>query len=517
MKEKWNTLPKYFKIVTGILFFGLIIGGVFSYLAWRQEQIIYRFNPKSAYVYTFHQDYYSIEYRSPPAKSVTLFSDGFDPACVTGCRKQMEKREVESSLIMSPVSGRRGEKRQESRFLYLESENRVVINLDMGKGESIEEKYPYVDRLILETKGEATQDSVKIAVRGYEFGDRKEIHGETVTKSEYFTFAETFGDSFVFDLDNPIFASQVVIEPNQGSEGAVGLRNLGVYLERLDYRSTIANLEPLIREPSEGFTDPGEVKEGLSDALSLDPYSPRTHFLLSRINFELENFVLAREEIDLALEKKDRYEEFLTDSVGIKDLFAQKARVAEGLGNWNLAIDYMNRTVPEVDHRFLSRIYLKKYKESERITDLKSSYYHATLSFKEIPRTCLDVLEKYKEVQSWSSFGLRYFEEELTETEKGNYRLSEGEIVSPYAVNLSRGLLGLWSKNEVSSSRIMEWIEQADDSVSSTEEEALIKAVKARIYESVGEKANAEKMRSEAKGFFDNYSGLYNEWLEFVG
>lgn len=517
MKEKWNALPKYFKVVSGILVFALIIGGFLSYLAWREKPIVYRFNPRSSYVYTFHQDFYSIDYRNPPEKSVTVFSDGFNPTCVIGCRKEMEKQEVESSLIMSPVSGNEEEKKREPRFLYLEPGNRIFINFDMGKGRSIEEKYPFVDRLILETKGEVSHDSVKIAVRGYEFGDRKEGYEETVTKSEHFTFAEPFGDSFVFDLDNPIFAAQIIIEPGQESDGVVGFRNLGVYLERLDYRSIIANLEPLVREPNEGSTDPGEVKEKLSEALSLDPYSPRTHFLLSRINYELGNFVQARAEIDLALEKKDKYEEFLTDSVGVEDLFAHKAKIAEGLENWNVAIDYMNRTVPEVNHRFLSRIYLKKYEESEKIVDLKSSFYHATLSFKEIPRTCLEVLEKYKVVEGWSRFGLRYFEEEITETEKGRYRLSEGEIVSPYVVNLSRGLLGLWSKNEVSSSRIMEWLDQADDSVSSTEESALIKAVKARIYESIGEEENAEKMRSEAEGFFDNYSGLYTKWSEFVG
>ncbi|MBS3736923.1 MAG: hypothetical protein V5A87_07095 [Candidatus Bipolaricaulota bacterium] len=71
-------LTKVFKTVTGILVFGLILGGFFSYLAWREEPIIYRFNPESAYVYTFHQYYYSIGEEANAEKMRTEAKQFFD-------------------------------------------------------------------------------------------------------------------------------------------------------------------------------------------------------------------------------------------------------------------------------------------------------------------------------------------------------------------------------------------------------------------------------------------------------
>lgn len=519
----WNEIRSgmtdYFKIAAGILIFALIVGGILSYLTWRKDPFVFRFNPESDYVYSFQQDYLSVNYHDPPDKSVTIFSDGFNPICIRGCKRPMSEAEVKSNLILPDLSGSEEEEQRDRRFLYLEPGNLVNINFDMEKGGTVEEKYPYVDSVILETEGGTPHESIKVVARGYKFGDRKKVPEKAKKMDKRFTFEQPFGDSSVFELPEPVFASQVIIEPDQESDQTSGIRGLGIYLERSDYRSIIANLEEAVLEGAKENkpTDLEEVRDRLEVVFPLDPYSPQTHYLLSRVDYELENYTRAREEVNSAIEKKERYEEFLTGAVNMNDLFALKARVAEGLENWEEAIDYMKRTVPEVDHQFLSRIYLRKYERSEEPGDLKSSFYHSTLSLKEVPRTCLEVLAKYKEDQAWLDYGLRYFGEELPQTDEGSYLLSGGEVVSPYVINLSRGLLGLWSRGDISTSLVLEWLEEAGELAPSEEKVSLVSAVKSKVYESIDEKSAADRLKDEAASFFGRYHGLYDDWANFLG
>jgi tetratricopeptide (TPR) repeat protein len=520
LKIIWSGLGYYVKTALGILLIAALIGGVATYFAWRNDPIVYRFNPESAYVYTFHGGYFTVNYSNPPAKSVSLFTDGFNPGCLFGCKRPFSAGQVKSELILSPISDREEDKRKESRFVYLRSNNQIKVSFDMNKGPEVKDKYPYVNRVILETKSEKPGEELTIAVRGYEFSGVGEDPSEPVETLKYFSFTRTFGDSSVFELKKPVFATEVLIRPERKDDGFAGIRGLGIYLARSEYRSRIAGLKEALpglrNEEGSDVEELGRIKKGLQNSFGLDPYSPETNYLLSRADYQLENFKVARKEINHSIQKAERYEGFLRREVRMTDLYAQKARVARGLEDWDAAINYMKRATPEVDHEFLSGVYLSKYEASGVTDDLTRSFYQATLAFKETPRLSLEVLKKYRKNRHWLAQGLRYFDSEVTGTEAGSYRLYGGESVSPYAVNLALGLLELWSSGEGNYGRALTWLEKAEKSSESREKNALVAALKSRVYGLTGENAKAKKLKREALNFFGNYAGLYASWEEFL-
>ena len=185
-KNIWSGLDYYVKTVLGILLIATLIGGVATYFAWRNDPIVYKFNPKSAYVYTFHDGYFAVNYSNPPAKSVSIFTDGFNPGCLFGCKRPFSAGRVESELILSPISDGEENERKESRFVYLRSNNQIKVSFDMNKGPAVKDKYPYVNRVILEMKSGKPGGELTIAVRGYEYSEGSGSPSGQVAKTQKF-------------------------------------------------------------------------------------------------------------------------------------------------------------------------------------------------------------------------------------------------------------------------------------------------------------------------------------------
>ena len=509
----------FVKTILGILIIALVISGIAIYFARQNKPVIYRFNPKNAYVYTFHNQLYSLSYEVTPLKSVTLLSDGFHPLCLLGCRRAMEGEEVESALIRQRVKNGKDNSDSGGRFVYLRPGSGVSINFDLGIGRNIKQKYPYANKLIVEFDGDSFEKELSIVAEAYSFEDRQKNIQRTDTFEREFNRTGTFGDSLVFSLDRPYFISRLCFILSEDSDAEVGLRGVSVYLQRSRYISLIARQEGIINQQLIGAGEEkgDKIRKVLKKAASLDPYSPKTDFLLARTDYILGNYERALEEINSAIEKLKKYGDLLNPELGVKDFYEIKARIMSALGSWKEAILYMKRTVPEVDHQFLSEVYLKKYRETRSLSDLKNSYFHGLVGYKGTPRLSLDYLEKYGRKGSLLRYGLSYFREELDPAEGNSYTLSSGQTVSGYIVCLSRGLLNFWLNTEESLARGLEQLEAAEKIAGSKEKIALVKAVESEIMESRGRKQESKPARSKAISFFDNYSGLYKNWLDFIG
>lgn len=504
-------LSRLLKTVSGILVIALVISGITIYFARKEKGIIYQFDPADAYVYTFHHKFFHLNYQEEPLKLVKLFSDGVSPLCLFGCFRKLDGEGLFDSLIRSPVEGEGPQPK--SRFTYLRPGGAVNLKFDMDKGTTVEDKYPYVNRLILELKNEKRMDDISIKFYGYEFDQRKNKPLEVESTEGEFVFSQKFGQSSVFVLSNPHFISEVTFEIEEDQEKNLGLRDISLYLERKKHKRILDKIEEALRgESDEQLKD---LERRLREAYSLDPYSPRTDYLLSEVYSRQGNYDIALTQVERGIKKLDKYSDFVGRSISINDLFKRKARISRSLGLWSSAIKFMKKAVPEVDQEFLSETYLDKYIEIGGVSDLKSSFFHGCLAYQQAPRLALTTLEKYRRNEVWLTDGIKYFEENVKKTASG-YELEGGQSLSSYLVNLSVSLLKFWKGTRVSLEQALKRLDIAEESAVGSEKKALVTAIKARVYLARGEENKADKARESAVDFFSRYSTLYQDWIDFI-
>jgi len=119
------------------------------------------------------------------------------------------------------------------------------------------------------------------------------------------------------------------------------VRSAGLYLDRNRYLNTVKRIKnTLPLEKDKGLND---LKASLEKARSLDPYSPRTDYLLAGINSLAGDYEKALASVDEAIERMRNFEEFAFTGIDWNDLYGRKARVAKGLGQWEVAIEYMKK------------------------------------------------------------------------------------------------------------------------------------------------------------------------------
>ncbi|MBS3825833.1 hypothetical protein KGY58_04755 [Candidatus Bipolaricaulota bacterium] len=511
MKFGGSDISRLLKTVCGILIIALIISGITIYFARKKKGIIYQFDPADAYVYTFHQNFFHLRYQQDPLKLVKLFSDGVSPLCLFGCYRNLDGEDLIDSLMRSPVEGESTQPK--SRFTYLRPGGTISLEFDMDKGNTVEDKYPYVNRLILELKEKERIDGISIKFYGYGFGQRKKKPLEVETTGGEFVYSQKYGQSSVFKLTKPHFISEVTFEIEEDQKNNFGLRDVSLYLERKKHKQTLATIEEILR----GKTDEKlkDLERRLNKAYSLDPYSPWTDYLLSEVYSRQGNYDIALMRVEKGIEKLGKYSDFMGRTLSLNDLLRGKARILENLGLWSTAIKTMKKAVPEVDQNFLSDAYLNKYKETGEVSDLKSSFFHGCLAYQQTPRLVLTTLEKYRRNEAWLTEGIKYFEENVKEV-AGGYELEGGRSLSSYMVNLSVSLLKLWQGTQVSLEQALKSLAVAEQGAVSAEKKALVAAIKARVYLARGKENKADKAREKAIDFFSRYSTLYQNWIDFV-
>ncbi|MFW6070886.1 MAG: hypothetical protein ACOC86_00710 [Candidatus Bipolaricaulota bacterium] len=508
----WRTkdaVSEFLKTVAGILAVALVISGLFIYLTKRQKTIFYDFDPDNAYVYTFDRGNFRLSYEGNPEKRVGLLSDGFNPLCLFGCWKDMEKGELSESLVREDPGRRGSGESNDPRFVYLKSGEYLNLEMDLGKGDSIQNRFPYLNRLILELEDEEDVEKINLKVFGYTFEDRGKNPEDPGMVEKGFTFSGDFGKSSVFALPHPYFVSRVQLSP-AGEGKRAGIRNLSLYLERDDYVSKVSRAEEAL--PVEDRGSLKELEEKLENLQVLDPYSPDTDYLLAEVGSLLGDHEKATRKIDRAIRKLKDYSDFLVTRLDLNDLYEKKARIFEQLGDWEEAAGYMERAGPEVDYEFLSEVYLKGYKETGNSTDLNDSLLNAVLDYRDKPRLVLENLRKYSERTSYLEFGLKYFDN-LVER---NYRLEGGRRVSRYPVDLSWALLEIWLDGEGSIDRARERLDRAEELSDSTEKLALVNAARSRVLKAEGKIEEANRSKERSLEFFSDYSSMYDEWIEYL-
>ncbi len=518
MRKSWNgsTWSWFVKTIGGILIFAIVVAGISIYFARQEKPVIYQFNPQKAYIYTEYDDFYQLELPDELQKKVSLFSDGFHPACLFGCRRSMTREEARRAMILGAEKA--GEE-AEARFAYLDPGEEITISFDMGKGKRIRERYPYVDRLILKLKDAEKASDFSVTASGYEYGpgDKSPSKDSEMERIEL-SYQGPFGEYSVYSLSNPLYVAQLKLGNPSGIEKPLALKSVSVYLERSGYRSIISSLKSEITEKvaRDELLKPDEMIARLEGTYRLDPYSPMTDYLLARLNLNTGNYDSGLDHLQKAASKQEKYGEFLETGLKPKDIYATKARLQKGLGRWEEAIENMKKTAPEIDRSFLSEVYLEKYKESGEKRDLRKSYLNGIISASNTPRNLLSVLEKYRGDRKLLSYGLEYFEAEI-KREGETYFLTADGRVSPFMMETGKSLLLLWLGRNGSLAESLSALESLRESSDSKEKKALIGAVESRLYRSLSEGGKAKELKAEALEFFDNYVNLYEDWLGLLG
>ncbi|MBS3766468.1 hypothetical protein KGY71_08125, partial [Candidatus Bipolaricaulota bacterium] len=299
MKGRWSNVSRFLKTVVGILAISVVISGTTLYFTKKREAIVYNFDPENAYVYTFNRENFRLNYGSDPKKSVTLFSDGFSPLCLLGCRRSIEEDELTSSLVQGAPGGAEGDDRSDSRFVYLEPGESLNLEMDMQKGDSVRDRFPYSNRLILELEDESDLEDLSLKISGYPFEEGEEEPTEAELSEVDFSYSGDFGKSSVFVLPSPYFVSRVQLKAGEASENEIGLREASLYLERNEFISIVTRLKGNLSVKNEERAQELEVK--LEEARVLDPYSPTTDYLLAEDYSGTGDYESAMVRIDRAL------------------------------------------------------------------------------------------------------------------------------------------------------------------------------------------------------------------------
>ncbi|MCF7875422.1 hypothetical protein K9M06_00050 [Candidatus Bipolaricaulota bacterium] len=512
-----SSWTRAFRTIGGILVFAIIVSGITIYFARQEKPIIYRFNPEKAYIYTDHPEFYSLNYSAKPGKSVTLFSNGFHPTCITGCRREMTSEEARNAIIQRGNRSAESSGKESPGFAYLKPGGEISLDFDMKKGERVKDRFPYANRFIVEINKGTGEEALSLIAGGYEYEDGSRVPEDTRSVKLEFEYDRPFGDYSVFSLPKPAFVSSLELVVDENRDNSLGLREGSFYLERSGFRSLINSLKSEITEKiaRKELKEPGEIIERLTGTDQFDPYSPMTEYLIARVSLNAGAYEAGLGKISVAAKKLKVFGDFLETELKSKDIYEVKARLQKGLGQWESAIENMKKTTPEIDRSFLSEVYLKKFEDSEREGDIRASYYNGIIAAKETPRILLGVLGKYRKNRDWLEYGLDYLETELKE-EGGSYLLPTDETAKPYLVIIARSLLNTWLGRDDRLSESVSALERVQESTDSKEISALINAVQSKLYRKLGEYDKAENKREKAVAFFDNYASLYDEWQNFL-
>lgn len=512
-----SSWTRAFRTIGGILVFAIIVSGITIYFARQEKPIIYRFNPEKAYIYTDHPEFYSLNYSAKPVKSVTLFSNGFHPTCITGCRREMTSGEARNAIIQRRRGAAENSSKESPGFAYLEPGGEITLNFDMKKGERVKDQFPYANRFIVEIKKGTEEDDLSLIARGYKYEDGSRVPEDTRSVKLEFEYDRPFGDYSVFSLPEPAFVSALELVVDENRDNSLGLREGSFYLERSGFRSLIGSMKSEITEKiaRNELKEPGKLTERVGSTYRLDPYSPMTDYLIARLKLNAGSYRAGLEKTSVAANKLKEFGDFLETELKSKDIYEVKARLQKGLGQWESAIENMKKTTPEIDRGFLSEVYLKKFEDSGREEDIRESYYNGIIAAKKTPRSLLKVLGKYRKNKKWLEYGLEYLETGLKK-EGGSYLLPTDETVAPYLVILARSLLNTWLGRDDRLSESASSLERVQESTASQEISALINAVQSELYRKLGKYDKAENKREKAVAFFDNYASLYDNWQKFL-
>jgi len=509
-----SNIPTFFKTVAGILAVAIVISGITIYFARQQQKIFFTFDPENSYVYTFRGEFCNLEYSESPDKSVGLLSDGFNPLCLFGCFRNVNRDELRSSFLLTAPEGRDEDKREEPRFTYFSPGEGISLGLDMNKGEFVRAKYPYSNRLIVELKDGEKIGELSVTAFGYDYPAGDLVPGEVEQTKETFTVSGDFGNSTVLSLSKPLYVRSVKFEVDAGASKRLGLRSIGLYLERTSYLDTISQVQNSL--PLEERNELNDLKAVLEKARTIDPYSPRTDYLLAAINSLAGKYDEAMASVDRAIEVMEKFEGFAFTGIDRNDLYGRKARIAQELGKWEVAIEYMKETVPEVDRDFLSNVYLDRYLETGNEADIRSSFLNAGLVFQDTPRLVLGALRKYSEQKGLVAQGLEYFRKILEKGEPNRYRLAENISTPAFQLKLGLALLEFWRGTRDGFDASLNVLTEAEELADNPEKQALVDAVMARVYGEIGRKEGADELQRAAIDYFSGYSSLYDDWVDFL-
>ncbi len=509
-----SNIPTFFKTVAGVLAVAVVISGITIYFTRQQQKVFFTFNPENAYVYTFQEKFFNLDYRERPAKSVGLLSDGFSPLCLFGCFRGATREELRNSLLLTSPEKQDQEKDGKPRFIYLSPGEGVNVEFDVSKGELVREKYPYSNRLILELKDDGRIEELTVTTVGYSYTAGNSVPGEVERTKKKFTVSGDFGESKVLSLSEPLYVERVKFEVDAEAGKRLGLRSIGLYLERARYQDTVRRVQNTL--PLENRDELKDMKAVLEKARMLDPYSPRTDYLLAAINSLMGNFREAMARVDRAIEKMEKFEVFSFTKIDWNDLYGSKARIAKELGKWEVAIEYMEKTVPEVDHDFLSDVYLDKYLETGDQEDIKSSFFNAGLVFQDTPRLVLGELEEYSGQKGLVARGLDYFRNSVEKVDSDLYRLRGDRNIPGFQLKLGLALLELWRGTNEGLDTSLDELADAAELADNPEKQALVSAVKSRVYRKLGREKEADEFERESINYFSQYSSLYDDWVEFL-
>ena len=510
-----SNIPTFFKTVAGVLAVAVVISGITIYFTRQQQRIFFTFDPENAYVYTFKEEFCNLDYQERPDKSIGVLSDGFSPLCLFGCFRGATREELRNSLLLTAPERKDEDNSQKPRFTYLSPGKGIItVELDMRKGEFIREKYPYSNRLIVELKDDEKIDGLSVTAFGYGYPAGNSVPGEVEQTKKTFTVSGDFGESKVLSLSEPLYVKRVKFDVDAEASNRLGLRSIGLYLERARYLDTVRRVQNTL--PLENRGELNDLKAVLEKARMLDPYSPRTDYLLAAINSLTGNFKEAMARVDRAIEKMEKFEGFSFTGIDWNDLYGRKARIAKELGKWKVAIEYMKKTVPEVDNDFLSDVYLDKYLETGDQEDIKSSFFNAGLVFQDTPRLVLGGLEKYSGQKGLVIRGLDYFRKSVEKVDSDLYRLREGRNLPGFQLKLGLALLELWRGTNEGLDTSLNELADAAELADSPEKQALVSAVKSRVYRKLGREQEADELERESINYFSQYSSLYDDWVEFL-
>ncbi len=510
MKKAESGFMRVLKTGLGILAVAVVISGIFLYFTNRMDPIKYRFNPESDYVYTFHRDLFAIKGEGEPQKKVTIFQDGFHPLCPFGCLVDATGPDLTERVVHSPVGETSDE---EAGYVFLGSDDGLVITFHMDKGDKVEGRFPYLNRVILQLKDDSKAGQIRILADSYPFstgGSSPQAVNKDVTEFDY---AEDFGDYLVFKSPQPSFVRRIKIAPKDGVSDKVGLKWVNAYLSRSAFLSAASRVERELasgeggREKSEGPS----LGERIDSLEPLDPYSPKTELLRAKLYQSKGEFQAALSQVEKGIDAANRYSQFLNNEVKLVDLYKLRAHVARDLGEWEMAIDSMEEGAPEVDHGFLVDVYQSKYLDSGDRDDLDRAVRQAFLHFKGTPRLTLETINSFAEkgLLEEATHGL---DRVLNEGDEGKFTLTTGEAVSPFIGFMAKSLFNYWLEREGSLPEALEYAKESSRVADDREKSALAAAVLSLIYKESGQPEEAKSYEETAVDYFSGYASLYDDW-----
>jgi len=400
-------------------------------------------------------------------------------------------------------------------YIYLHAGDSVSIQLNLGAGNKIQDRFPYTNKVIVDLKDSSKQNKLQISAKGYTYAQKKITNGNLEPTTVTFSFAQEFGKYSVYTLAHPYFIKQVTFGLSDQSLQRMALRQINVYLSRSGYLTQLNNFKALLNETQIG--KPGNEEQNLLEALSsvslLDPYSPELNLLRAKIYFKVQNYTQALSQVELGIDKQRKYSMFLKKETKLTELQKFRAYTAKNLQNWDLAIKSMKESTPNIDRDFLSKVYLLKYTETAENRDFYQALRQALLHYKETPRFTLSTLRTFTKKDKFLHKALAILNQDIFKRQKDTIQLKSGEVISNYIVFLTKSLLNYWMDTPDSLSAALELANESEQFAESNEQEALTKAVQSLIYFSQGvANEKAAQYKKSAMDYFAQYTKLYADW-----